>query len=283
MRSSWGVNLPPLLHITTTHHMQTQTLSTWLSLAFVAALTTGCGGGGSDAAPAAAATSPTPSTLATPTPTASTPATAAIAGILPFLAIAETGASSTQNVAITGSGTTSVMTFTSPAFTLTGADGGSATFSANGGQVKARGNVVSYCAAGKQAVAGTSDANGVAANGHRLFISANLTQVFTPTDLKGLTFSNFNCTGQVDTFAFSATGDTVAHTNPTGSTESELTAGWTASLSDAGETRPNGNIRKTRIYKYTAAGVSKYFLVFIVKLAGVSSPLAYQVNIFSQD
>ena len=265
--------------------MQTQTLSTWLSLAFVAALTTGCGGGGSDATPAAAATSPTPATLATPTPTASTPATAATAGTLPFLAITYTGASSTQNVVITGSGTSSVMTFTNPAFTLTGADSATSTFSANGGQVKAGGNVVSYCSAGIQPTfSSVGGANKPFQNGHRVFLSANLTQVTDVTLplLKGLSFSFFNCTGAAVKMTVNAAGDGGTITSPSG-TEALVPANLAAGLSDAGLKDADGSETKVRGYKYTASGVSKDFLLFIEKYTNSAEPNVGYLNLLSQD
>ena len=288
MRSSWGVNLPPLLHITTTHHMQTQTLSTWLSLAFVAALTTGCGGGGSDAAPAAAATSTAPVAIALPTPTASTPATAATAGTLPFAAFISNDASTlgvptTQNVAITGAGASSVMTFTSPAFTLTGAAGGTATFSANGGQVKADGNVVSYCSAGKQTTFGATEGiNKPFQNGHRVFLSANLTPVTNLAEINGKRFSLFNCTGTDGKMTFNAAGDGAAYTSASDNQTipAAVVAQW---FSDAGVVETNGSGSKMRLYKHTAAGVSKYYILFIDKYSGGGVTNVGYLGLLSQD
>ena len=288
MRSSWGGNLPPLLHITTTHHMQTQTLSTWLSLAFVAALTTGCGGGGSDAAPAAAATSTTPATIATPTPTASTPATAATAGTLQFAAFlgndtATLGVPTTQNVAITGAGVSSVMTFTSPAFTLTGAAGGTATFSANGGQVKADGNVVSYCSAGKQTTFGeTGGINKPFQNGHRVYLSANMTPVSNLAEINGLSFSQFNCTGTDGKLKVNAAGDGFVYTSSAGS-ETTTAATFAQYATDAGRQNADGSNAKLRIFKHTASGVSKYYVLNIQKYSGGGVTNVGYLGLLSQD
>lgn len=243
---------------------------------------TACGGGSSSSTTAATAAPATaaPATLATPALPAGAPTTAATAGTLPFLALTYTGAGSTQNVAITGSGASSVMTFTSPAFTLTGADSASPSFSANGGQVKAGGNVISYCSAGIQTTATTVE-NKPFQNGHRIFISANLTQVTSVAEVKGLSFSVFNCTGKVSTVVVNAAGDSLTFTSPTGS--GVLTgADLSAMLSDAGRTK-DGSTDKARFYKYTAAGVSKYFLVGITGYTNPAEPNVSFLELFSQN
>ena len=162
-----------------------------------AAVLTACGGGGGSSAPAATVTavSVPATTVALPTPTVSTPADASTAGTLETLAFVSVLTNSQENVAITGSGTTSVMTFSSPAFTVTGATSSSTTFNTGGGLVKANGNVVLFCANGKQTPSGndTTDLSFQVAG--KVFISANLVAVSDASVLAGLTIKTEDCAG----------------------------------------------------------------------------------------
>ena len=233
------------------------------------AVLTACGGGGGDTAPVAVTPVP-PTTIAAVeiTPPAATigttPVTATTAGILPTLAFSSTGTTTNQDVSISGTGTTSVMTFTSPAFTLTGATSSSPVWSANGGMTKADGNVVLYCSAGQTAYNANSSASMVPyQQGVRLFISANLTAVSDVIGLMGNTYTNFDCAGNSETSRFNADG-TMTRTNPDGSVVTLTSAQVAQFFSVSGFTGGGGSNYKFRAYKYTTPAGTRYFISEIV-------------------
>ena len=235
----------------------------------MAAVLTACGGGGGDAATVAVAPAAAPTTIAAvaiATPTATpgvTPADAGIAGNLPTLAFTNVGGTSTQNVSISGAGATSVMTFTSPAFTLTGATSNSPAWSTNGGMTKANGNVLVYCSAGQTAFSTNSSTLVPYQQGANVFISANLTAVSDVVVLLGNTYTEFDCAGSTVTSKFNADG-TVTRTNSDG-TVNTLTAAQVAQFfSASGFTGGGGSNYKSRAYKYTIAAGTRYFISTIV-------------------
>jgi hypothetical protein len=219
---------------------------------------TACGGGGDSgstppASPPAAATPTAP-----PAPTITTPATAATAGTLQMLGF-NGAATTTQGVSITGSGNTSVMTFVSPSFTLTGAVTSSPVWSANGGRVRASGNVVSYCSAGSKAAYGSGDTP--YQQGQYVYFSANLTAVTDITELRGHTFYEFSCAATGTNYSTAINSDgSLTRIDQAGT--ATLTAAQAAQFfSAAGFIGTDGNNYKVRAYKVIDSGATRYFLV----------------------
>lgn len=235
-----------------------------LSLCAAAALVA-CGGGDDSvpAAAAAAAVSVPAVTIALPAAPGGTPVTAADPGVLPTLGFVSALTNSQVDATITGSGATSVMTFLAPSFAVTGADSATPTWSANGGMVRAGGNVLLYCAAGKQAVVDPISANNVPfQQGGNVFISANLVPVSDASVLAGLTMKMEDCAGDTSQTTYKADGsstrvDAVATT--------QLSVAQTAAFFSAGGfTGGGGSNYKVRVYKYTSGGTARYFLVSLV-------------------
>lgn len=246
-----------------------------LSAIVLAASLAACGGGGTDST-----ASPAPDlTPATP----GTPANAGTAGTLPTLQFVNTGASSTQNVVITGSGMSSVMTFNSPAFTLTGATSSNPTWSSNGGFVRADGNVVVYCAAGRlnSPTPNSNTADVPYLEGGKIYLSTNVAPVTDLTEFKkvGVKTTQFDCAGNISTNTYNADG-TVTLADNTGATT--LTAAQAAQFnSDAGFTAPGGSNYKSRAYKIQQFGVARYFVVTTVNQVNPTAKyvtLSYQTN-----
>lgn len=223
-----------------------------------------CGGGGSSSGNDSTNTSTVTATVpavteATPAATASTPTGGDVIGTLPTLAFTNAGTSTVQNVVITGTSPNNVMTFSSPAFTVTGAGTNSPTFSAQSGREKANGNVIVYCSAGETPQS-TSDTGKVPfQQGTRIFISANLTAVSDAAVMRGLSFTDFDCAGSTTTMQANTDG-TYTRVDPAGTRT--LTAAEIAQFFSAdGFTGPGGGNYKTRAYKYTIGQNSRYFTV----------------------
>jgi len=212
-------------------------------------------------------------TIAPPTAPTGAPADAGTAGTLPFLTLTfnTTNASSNQNVTITGTGTTSVMTFSNPAYTLTGATGNTPIWSANTGKVYAAGNVVSYCSAGNQITSSSADSvNMPFMNGHVINISANLVAVSDFTEMKNVSLTKFDCAGSLGTLTFNSTGDSLTNTDRNGT--ATLSSSDVAQLTSInGTTYSDGSNNKVRGYKYVTNGVTKYFLVTYAQYSGTNS------------
>lgn len=254
----------------------------------LAASLAACGGGGSSGTTAATTNASggpltvTAEVIATPAATGSTPADASTAGTLPTLAFVSALTSSTQNVAITGSGTTSVMTFTSPAFTLTGATGNSPVWggAAQGGMTKANGNVVVECNSGYQATSSGSATTDLAfQTGANIFLSANMVPVTNAAELQGLTFNFFDCSGANGTTEVYNANGTTTHTDNSANTT--LTAAQAAQfVSTSGITLGGGSNFKVRIYKTTVSGQTRYFSTWLINQVspnGTYVRLGYQV------
>lgn len=234
-----------------------------------------CGGGGSsETAPSNTTATTIPAvTEAPPAAPAGTPADATTAGTLPTLAFVNAGTSSTQNVVISGTAPSTVMTFSSPSFTVTGAGSGTPTWSSQGGMEKASGNVIVYCSAGQTPITTADTAKVPFQEGARIFISANLTAVSDASVLRGLTFTDFDCAGSTTTMQFNSDG-TATRTDPTGT--SSLSATQLAQfVSASGFTGPGGGNYKTRVYKYTVGSNSRYFTV--TKVAQVNPTANYVI------
>lgn len=235
-----------------------------------------CGGGGSDSGTSAATSNSTaiPAVVeATPSAPAGTPADATTAGTLPTLAFVNAGTSSTQNVVISGTAPSTVMTFSSPSFTVTGAGSGTPTWSSQGGMEKASGNVIVYCSAGQTPITTADTAKVPFQEGARIFISANLTAVSDASVIRGLTFTDFDCAGSTTTMQINSDG-TATRTDPTGT--SNLSATQLAQfVSASGFTGPGGGNYKTRVYKYTVGSNSRYFTV--TKVAQVNPTANYVI------
>jgi purine-nucleoside phosphorylase len=193
-----------------------------------------------------------------------------------MLAFDNKGVTSSQNVAISGSGTTSVMTFTTPAFTLTGATGSSPIFSVGtSGAVKADGNVVAVCSTGSSATRGSDNVS--ITNGQRVFLSANFTAVSDRNELAGKSFLEFNCSETAKTTPFTVNSDL----SLTQSDGTKLTAAQAAFFSsDSGFTGPNGGNYKSRAYKRVSGGVTRYALV---NIATDVNPAAQYVTVAFQN
>jgi hypothetical protein len=246
-----------------------------LSSVALAAVLVACGGGGSSDSPAATVVV---APVATPAITAGTPADAGSAGTLPMLVFANDGTTSTQNVSVTNPGTSSVMTFTSPSFTLTGATGSSPVWSLNGGgQVKAGGNALVACTAGQLTTPGTETVNKPFQNGARVFISGNLVALSDLTLLKGLSFTKFDCAGNAQVVTFNQDGS-VTFPSGTGSASQVL-----ANASANGFTDTDGSNSKLRAYKYTVGTQVRYFIVNINRYSNAGGANIGNVALFSQN
>lgn len=228
----------------------------------------GGGGGGSTAAPASVPAV----TIALPAAPVGTPADATTNGTLPMLAFDTTLTGSMVNAVISGAGAPpSVMTFTAPAFTLTGADTATPVWGTNGGVVKAGGNVVMYCDVGLPAAFDTavSTNNTPFEQGGHLFISANLETVSDASVLRGLTIKTETCAKEVITTTYNADG-TSTRVDPSGTTA--LNATQTAAFfSAAGFTGGGGSNHKVRVYKRVSGGTTRYFTVTLVDQVGPAS------------
>jgi len=233
-----------------------------LSLSTILAACGGGGGGSTPAATPAASNNVTITTVATPTATTSTPVDASVAGTLPTLAYASNGTTSQQDAVITGAGATSVMTFSSPSFTLTGASGSNPTWSSNGGMVRAGGNVLAYCSAGMRTTATGGAVDKPFQEGTRVFLTANLVAVSNLAELYGFTFAQFDCAGNSVNMTSNSDG-TFTRVDSTATTPLNATT-VTQLFSTTGFTFGGGSNFKYRAYKYTAAGATRYFLTTIV-------------------
>lgn len=234
----------------------------------------GGGGGGAESTSSSSAPESIPAvTESTPSAPVGTPADATTAGTLPTLAFVNAGTSSTQNVVITGTAPTTVMTFSSPAFTVTGAGSGTPTWSSQGGMEKANGNVIVYCSAGQTAISTADTAKVPYQEGARIFISANLTAVSDAVVMRGLKFEEFDCAGSTTTMQSNSDG-TTTRVDPSGT--STLTATQVAQFfSASGFTGPGGGNYKTRAYKYTVGANTRYFTV--TKVAQVNPTANYVI------
>lgn len=233
-----------------------------------------CGGGGGSSTPAAAgAAGVLPVAFVAP-PAATpgvTPADASVAGTLPTLAFVSAQTSSTVNATITGSGTTSDMTF--PSFTVTGASGNGPSWSPGGGMAKAGGNVLLYCANGKTTPSGSNQTDLSFQMGGKAFISANMVAVTDTSVLAGITLKTEDCAGNTVTTTYNADG--TALRVQTGFSDFTMTAAQASAFaSDDGWTGSNGGNYKSRFYKYTSgatavtAATVRYFVVTLINQKG---------------
>lgn len=198
-------------------------------------LLAGCGGGGT-------------STTDVTTPT--TPAAVTRA----YTSFDSIAATSTVNATVSGSGATEALTFSAPAFTLTGATTSNPVFSANGGIVRADGNAIGYCSAGTAASVGDTPRR----VGLRIFMTSP-TLVTDITEIRGKSFPMFDCTEDRTTFVFNANG-TGTLTRPNVSPVVFPADVLSRALSASGFTDGAANTRFIP-YKITTSGVTKYFVI----------------------